>query len=101
MKIYAVRGDYKKFAGLRYEDERVASSLYDHSPGTLLAPEWENFEVIKGTGNDGFKMSRYPVGNFAFLQLSSRDPTFGEEAKNVLEPHIARYGEFLPLRHGS
>jgi hypothetical protein len=100
MKVYAVRGDYKKFAGLLYKDRRVASSFYGSVHGVTLAPEWENFEVIKGVGNDGRTTSKHPVGNFALVE-GYENPTFDDMAKTALEPHIARYGEFLPLRYGS
>jgi hypothetical protein len=100
MKIYAVRGNYKKFAGLLYKDRRVASSFYDREPAASLVPEWKNFEVIKDVGNDGLTTSRHPVGNFASLE-GYDNPTLDEVAKAALEPHIAQYGEFLPVRYAN
>jgi hypothetical protein len=97
MKIYAVRGNFKKFAGLLYKDQRAASSLYNREPGLSLAAEWENFEVMKDVGNDGLTTSRHPVGNFA--DLGCYTPTLDEAAKAALEPHIAQFGEFLPVRY--
>lgn len=99
MKIYAVRGNFKKFAGLLYKDQRVASSFYNREPGLSLAAEWENFEVMKDVGNDGLTTSRHPVGNFA--DLGCYTPTLDEAAKAALEPHIAQYGEFLPVRYAN
>ncbi len=100
MKVYEVRGNYKKFADLLYKDRRVASSFYDREPGVSLASEWENFEVIKGVGNDGLTTSRHAVGNFAELE-NSRDLTFDDRAKAAFEPLIERFGEFLPVRYGN
>jgi hypothetical protein len=99
MKVYEVRGNYKKFAGLLYKDQRVASSFYNREPGLSLAAEWENFEVMKDVGNDGITTSRHPVGNFA--DLGCYTPTLDEAAKAALEPHIAQFGEFLPVRYAN
>jgi hypothetical protein len=100
MKVYAVRGSYKKFAGLLYKDRRVASSFYDREPAVSLASQWENFEVIKDVGDDGLTTSRHSVGNFANLE-GYDNPTFDDVAKAVLAPYIARYGEFLPVRYAN
>ena len=48
MKVYAVRGNYKKFAGLLYKDSLVQEQFYQRTPGKSLLSEWENIEVKKG-----------------------------------------------------
>jgi hypothetical protein len=100
MKVYEVRGDYKRFAGLLYKDSRVQAQFYQRTPGKSLIPEWENIEVKKATGGDGLTTSIHSVGNFAVLEMYE-NPTFDDAAKAALEPHISQYGEFLPVRYSS
>jgi hypothetical protein len=100
MKVYEVRGNYKKFAGLVYKDSRIQEQFYQRMPGKSLIPEWENIEVKKATGGDGLTTSIHSVGNFAALEMYV-NPTFDEVAKAALEPHIAQYGEFLSVRYAS
>jgi hypothetical protein len=98
MKIFFGVSDYDHYAGLLYQDRRVAGYFYDHPAGTLLAPEWETFDVIKGTDN-GRTTSRKPMGNLAVLE-KTRDWVLDARAKEVLEPYLAPNGELLPLRYG-
>ena len=96
MKVYEVRGNYKKFAGLLYKDNRVQEQFYQREKGISLIPQWENFEVKKSEGNGGLTTSRHPIGHFAALE-GSWNFTFDEEAYKLLEPHIKTAGEFLPI----
>jgi hypothetical protein len=98
MKVYAVRGNYKRFAGLLFKEREIATFMYDHVSGESLQQDWKSQEVIKGTGYGGRKTSPHPVGNFADLE-GYENPTFDDATRSALEPHIATYGEFLPLRY--
>ena len=100
MKVYEVRGNYKKFAGLLYKDSHVQEQFYKRTPGESLLSEWENIEVKKGEGNGGLTTSRHPVGNFADLE-SYRNPTVDDVARTALEPHIGSCGEFLPIQYNN
>jgi hypothetical protein len=99
MKIYTDSGDYGRFANLLYKERRIADHFYYHLPGTVLAPEWETFEVVKGTDN-GKTPSRNPVGNLAELERVG-NWTLDARAKEVLESYLAPNGELLPLRYGN
>jgi hypothetical protein len=98
MKIYVVRGNYKKFASVLFKTREVASSFYQRESGLHLLTDWETQEVVKGVGYGGRKTSPHPVGNFADLE-GCINPTFDDVARTALEPHIGSYGEFLPLSY--
>jgi hypothetical protein len=99
MKVFEVRGNYQLFAGLQFKDRTIATRYYRRQLGKLLMLEWEPFEVIKGVGNDGLKMSKHPLGDFANLE-SDKNPTMDSAARAALEQHISSYGEFLPIKYG-
>jgi hypothetical protein len=100
MKVFAVRGNYKAYAGLLYKNREIASRFYDRPAAKFMALEWEMFDVIKDVGNDGLTTSRYPVGHFAYLE-SYDNPTMDDTARQALGDGIASRGEFLPLKFGS
>jgi hypothetical protein len=98
MKICFGDLDCGQYVDLLYQDRRVAGYFYDFPAGTPLAPEWESFDVIKGTDN-GRTTSRKPMGNLAVLE-KTRNWVLDARAKEVLEPYLAPNGELLPLRYG-
>ncbi len=100
MKVYEVRSDYEKFAGLLYKDSRVQTQFYNRKPGVSLVSEWKNIEVRKGVGNDGLTTNRHAVGNFAYLE-GYQNPTFDEKAKAAFESHIGKFGEFLSAHYAN